>query len=136
SEQSGILAGDIISKVNGKPMKGAADVRNTVGLLRVGATITIDILRDGKPQTITLTTIDPDKRRKDYEASNRFLFGAVMRDFDQLMPDQGRIKGVLLLQVERDSSAWSAGLRRGDVIVTANKIKVSTIDQLQDVAKH
>lgn len=136
AEKSGIKVGDIILKVNAKPMKDASDVRNTVGLLRVGATVTLELLREGnKSQTITMVTADPEKYQKDATADNPLLSGTVLRDFDDLTAEHGRVKGVALVHVKRDSIAWRSGLRRGDVIVSANRTPVTNIDQLVQIAR-
>jgi len=50
--------GDLIVAVNGKPVTDMADVAEAVASRKVGDTITVTVLRDGKSQTVTLTLKD------------------------------------------------------------------------------
>ena len=53
AERAGIKTGDIITSINGSPLRSAAELRNTVGMLRVGDRVEIGLLRDGKPRLVT-----------------------------------------------------------------------------------
>lgn len=48
AEKAGIQRGDVIIAIDGKPVFGAAQLRTRVSLVRAGATIDIEYLRDGK----------------------------------------------------------------------------------------
>ena len=50
--------GDLIVAVNGRPVTDMADVAEAVASRKVGDTITVTVLRDGKSQTVTLTLKD------------------------------------------------------------------------------
>jgi len=50
--------GDLIVAVNGRPVTDMADVADAVASRKVGDTITVTVLRDGKSQTVTLTLKD------------------------------------------------------------------------------
>lgn len=134
AQKAGLQAGDVIVKVNGAVMNDAPAVRNTVGLLRVGAKINVEVVRNGKTMDFNLTTADPDVYMQESQQSNPFLFGLSLRNFDEQTATQGYIKGVQIVYVSKNSPAWLAGLRRGDVIVSANKIPVSTVAELTSAA--
>src|SRR5512134_907197 len=53
AEKAGIRAGDIVTAVNGKPVKDASGLRNAIGLLSVGERVDVALLRDGKPRRVT-----------------------------------------------------------------------------------
>jgi Do/DeqQ family serine protease len=53
AEQAGIRAGDVITTVNGQTVKSNSELRNTVGLLRVGDKLEVGLVRDGKPLRVT-----------------------------------------------------------------------------------
>jgi serine protease Do/serine protease DegQ len=61
------------------------------------------------------------------------LAGAVMSDIPQGSPLKGRVEGVLVVEVERNSAAWSYGLRPGDVIVAVNRKRVKNLDEMKNV---
>jgi serine protease Do/serine protease DegQ len=46
---AGLRLGDVVTAVNGRQIRDAAGLRNAIGLLRVGDTITLDLLRSGQP---------------------------------------------------------------------------------------
>lgn len=135
AEKAGIKIGDIVQDINGKRIKSFEDIRNTVGLLRVGAGVTIKLLRDGKPLSFQIATADPKHYQQESIISNPFLYGLVLQNFERVLPMQGHMKGVEILHVKQDSAAWRAGLRPHDVIVTANNMPVNNIEQLVTAAK-
>ena len=66
AETAGIKTGDIVTAVNGAAVKSAADLRNTIGLLRAGEHVEVSLLRDGKPRKVTaLITESTDSQAVD-----------------------------------------------------------------------
>jgi serine protease Do/serine protease DegQ len=126
---AGIRTGDVITSVNGQPVKANSELRNTIGLLRVGDKVDIGLLRDGKPLRVTAVIADtttelpagPESIHKSFE-------GAVLGD----APDAG---GALVRSVAPGSAAAQAGLRADDVIVGANRGRVSNVHELRERAK-
>lgn len=134
AQKAGLQAGDIIISINGQAMETASAVRNTVGLLRVGAQVDLEVLRKGKNMNFDVVTADPDKYLENTQTQNPFLFGLSLRDFDQQTPSQGHIAGVQITFVSKNSNAWRAGMLPGDVIVSANQTPIKSIHDLQDIA--
>ena len=54
ADKAGLEVGDIVTTVNGRPVNDAATIRTTVGLMRVGEKINMNIIRNGKPRNIIL----------------------------------------------------------------------------------
>lgn len=48
AEKAGVRAGDVVTAVDGHDVESNTDLRNAIGLLRVGDRVTIDLLRDGR----------------------------------------------------------------------------------------
>jgi Do/DeqQ family serine protease len=73
--RAGLREGDVVLRVNDRPIRDGSALRNAVGLLEVGASVRLDILRDGKPLTIDRQgrRIRPGhgRRRCDQPASGR-----------------------------------------------------------------
>lgn len=134
AEQAGLKAGDIITGINGNEIKSAGDVVNITGFLRVGSKITIDIIRDNKPIKVSATLSDIKKIRQNLVQKDPFLYGLGLKNFTLTSPDHGDIHGILIVSVEEDSNAWHANLRPGDIVTSANRQTVSTIDQLKSIA--
>jgi serine protease Do len=109
-------------------------VRNTIGLVRSGGAVKLSVLRDGKPLHLEITTVDPQKIEAKIRASDKFLYGIGMLNFDQQVPMQGHVQGVLINHLSEDSPGWHSGLAPGDVIVSANQQPVHNIVELQAMA--
>lgn len=130
---AGLQAGDVITSVNKKSIKSAADLHNVLGLLRVGDNVEIEVLRDGRKMSVS--TQLGERREVTVDAVNlsERLSGAVMSDIPEGSPLKGRIEGVLVVEVERNSIAWSYGLRPGDVIVAVNRVRVKSLEEMKKV---
>jgi serine protease Do len=131
--QAGIQAGDIITAINGIPIKSASDVVNTVGFLRVDTTVNINLLRQTKPLTIHVPLSDPKKREHTVQQLNPFLYGVTMKNFAILTPIHGTVQGVLIVSVEEESLAWQSDLRPGDIITSVNQQKIKNIEELKTI---
>ncbi len=134
AEQAGLHINDIITGVNGSDIKNASDVINTVGFLRVNSKVTLNIIRDNKPLTVTASLLDPKKRAESIQLRDPFLYGIELKNYKEVSPLHGNVQGILVLGIDPESNAWQADLRPGDVIISANQEKVATIDQLKAVA--
>lgn len=132
---AGIKAGDIVMEVNGQKVQNAPQIRNAIGMLRAGSKIDLKLLRNGKNTSASLTIADPQQYMQVAENSNPFLFGMNLQNFDQTVTPQGHIVGVQIIGINENSMAYRAGLRPGDVITSANQTNVSTVEQLQKIAK-
>jgi serine protease Do len=132
---AGIETGDIIQSLNNISIENAGQVKNRVGMLRVGDEITVKLLRKGKTVDTKLKLTDPKEYTKTAEHDNPFLYGLALRDFDQTITGQGHLVGVEVTNIDEDSMAWHAGIRPGDVISSANQIPVAHVTQLQTIAK-
>ncbi|MGO9801863.1 MAG: Do family serine endopeptidase [Steroidobacteraceae bacterium] len=53
AEKAGVRVGDVITAVNGQPVKSNSDLRNAIGLLQVGDRVDIGLVREGRPLQLT-----------------------------------------------------------------------------------
>jgi len=129
AERAGIKTGDIITSINGAPMKDAGELRNTIGMLRVGDKVEIGLLRDGKPHKVTALIAERNETETANAVDiNRGLEGADLAD----APDGG---GVLVRSVQDGSPAAQAGLRANDLIVGVGRTPVSNTKTFREAAK-
>jgi serine protease DegQ len=54
ADKAGLRVGDVIVAVDGRPVRAAAELRGRVALLPVDSSVKVEILRDGKPQTLDI----------------------------------------------------------------------------------
>src|SRR6266403_4612907 len=129
AEHAGIKTGDIITSINGLTMKSASELRNSIGMLRVGDKVEIGLLRDGKPLKVTALIAE----RSEAETANAVdiaqgLEGAELAD----APAGG---GVLVRSVQDGSPASQAGLKANDLIVGVGRTPVSNTKNFREAAK-
>lgn len=134
AEQAGLKAGDIITQVNDTKITQATQVKTTISLLRVGTTVKIMILRDNKPQTLSAIVTDIKSHEQKLQSNNPFLYGLALKNFEQESPHHGNVIGVQVVGASESSAGWRAGLRPGDVIISANKVPTKDVKSLQNVA--
>lgn len=132
--RAGIRAGDVVTAINGRNVKSAAEFRNTIGLLRVGDKVELVLLRDGQKRRVSAEVADPvatTGESSDGAAAvaeggqHRALEGAQL---EEAVGTGG--PGVVVRSVTASSPAALAGLRAGDVIVAANGTRVATPEDL------
>jgi serine protease Do/serine protease DegQ len=137
AEKAGVRPGDIITSVNGQPVKSSVELRNAIGLLRVGDTVELGVIRDGKPRRITARIGERDDKRAAALESDRSrapqeihpgLAGAKLR----ATPNDD---GVLVQDVAPGSPAAQNNLRPNDVIVAVGRKKIKNLDQLRAAVK-
>ncbi len=130
AEKAGIHTGDVITSVNGQSVKSNSELRNSIGLMRVGDKVEIGLLRDGKPLKVTAIIADTTAttQASPSESIHKAFEGATLAD----APDGG---GALVKSVEPGSAAAQSGLRNNDVIVGANRGRVTSLQQLRERAK-
>jgi len=124
ADKAGIKAGDVITAVNGKPVKDAGALRNTIGLLRIGDKVDISLMRDGKPRRVTAVIGERDTA-SEAEASGLHdgLEGADLAD--------AKDGGVLVRSVAENSPAAQRGLRANDVILGVGRTRVANLAEFK-----
>lgn len=134
TEKAGIQVGDIITQANGESIKGAAQLRNAVGLTRVGGKVTINFIRNTKPMTVHVISEEADKIKEKMMGNLGYLSSTTLQDFSEYIPTRGQISGVRVLHVNDASAAWNGGLRRGDVITQVNGQPAADINTVAKLA--
>jgi len=130
ADRAGVKTGDIITSINSVAMKDPGELRNTIGMLRVGDKVEIGLLRDGKPRKVTALIAE----RSDLETANavdinKGLDGAELSD----APDGG---GVLVKAIQEGSPAAQNGLRANDLIVGVGRTQVANTKSFKEAAKN
>jgi serine protease Do len=120
AEKAGLKPGDIITKINTTEITQASQVKTTVSLLRAGSNAKMFIKRKGQDMNITATITDIKAQEQSMQTANPFLYGLSFHDFEQDTPMHGHIIGVQIVGASENSAGWRAGLRPGDVIISAN----------------
>ena len=135
AEKAGIKAGDVITQVNGLPIKGSSDLRNKIGLMRIGEKVILSIIRDGEKKDIDMVVGEVKETPAEQTAASvPKLEGATFGSIPATSPLYGKLEGVLVLDVATDSPAWRAGLRKDDEITSVNRKPVKTAEEFAAAA--
>jgi len=126
--QAGLKPGDVVTAVNDKEVSSATDLRNQVGLKRIGDTVKLRIIREGKQKTVAVTVAGRETAERPSELRNERLAGATFGDIAEQSPAFGRVQGVMVYEVEQRSPIAIAGLREGDIITSVNRIPTSDLE--------
>ncbi|MCC7409612.1 MAG: trypsin-like peptidase domain-containing protein [Phycisphaeraceae bacterium] len=140
--EGGVIEADIITKVQGKAVENAEQLRETVAALPPGTEVDLDVFRKGKPTSVKVTLEElPDQvatagsdaeRQSPGMTQNQQILGRVgvrVSAFTSEMADQLGIEhepGVFVRSVREGSAAAAAGLQRGMLITDVMDTAVAT----------
>ncbi len=132
AQKAGIRVGDVIIAVNGREVDNSAQVRNEIGLLRVGSEVEIEVLRDGKTRSLTASV----GRHTIYTVSGNTLSEKLAgAKFSEAQEDPSRRTATGIEVVQARGKAAAAGLRKGDIVISVNRERVKTIKDMKAAIK-
>ena len=130
--KAGIVTGDVITALNGHPVKDAHDLAKQIGSMTPGATIKLTVWRKGEEKNFSLTLGELPKSR-DARASNpdSDVASAGLPKLGMTVAPAGEVagsgsEGVVITKVDPDGVASEHGLKSGDVILEVGGSKVAT----------
>lgn len=151
--KAGLKEGDIVMRVAGRDVTPDETLSYIVANIKPGTKIDLDILREGKPQKLSATVgtrpseeklaqsnFNPDEN-KDFEEDGSDADAKTLRDTIginaiNLNPTIARQLGMdtdskgVVVDVPGSGTAAQAGLRRGDVIVSATYKPINSVEDL------
>jgi serine protease Do len=140
AEKAGIEAGDVVVEVDGTPVRDESHFREMIADKGPGATVTLKILRDGKPMTVKATLdVHPEDVEEQREARAEpsreqgvlERLGIAAGEIPTaLQRELGGAQGVYVQRVAPDSPAADE-LQAGDVILAVNRTPVKTVAELE-----
>jgi serine protease Do/serine protease DegQ len=126
AERAALKVGDVITELAKAPIRGSANLRNKVGLLRVGEVAELTVLRGGRSLTVRVTLIARLNTALRGGELSPLLEGAAFGATGSGAP----ASGVEIVSVEAASRASAAGLRKGDIITSVNQKPVTRPEEL------
>jgi serine protease Do len=133
--KAGIQAGDVITKVNGTPVKDARDLAKQIGVMPPGASVKLTVLQKGQEKAITVTLGElPNQREARATPESRDPSGTSVPRLGLSLAPAREVAGsgndgVVVTNVDPDGVAAEHGFKAGDVILeVAGKKVVSPAD--------
>src|SRR5499427_2498075 len=143
ADKAGVKPGDTIVKVDSVPVKDTRDLIGYVSGKAPGSSVQLEVVREGKPQTLTAnlaerkdesTGKEPEKTASD---DSHERIGIQVTELTPQIRQMQRIKadvdGLLVVHVKEVSAAADAGISEGDIITQVNGQKVGSTEDFGKV---
>ncbi len=128
--RAGLQPGDILTALNGKPLRDGQQLRNAEGLLPLGSTLQLGVLRNGQLQQVNATLSAEPRPSLDGGQLDARLRGV---RFSEPPPSQrgNGGDGVTISAVQPGSAGARAGLHAGDVLVGVGSQRITSLRMLR-----
>lgn len=135
ADKSGLEAGDVITKFDGKLIASSSDLPRAVGAAKPGKSVPVEVLRKGSEKTLNVAVGEMPSDLSETSQSNK---PAAKQDVDriglvlrELTPQQKKkLNGKNgLLVIDAQGAVAQAGIRRGDVVLGLNNTEVQSLEQ-------
>jgi serine protease Do len=134
--KAGLAAGDVITAVNGKPVKDAREFARTIGGLAPDSSVKFDVMRNGETKSLMATLAQmPNEQTAQAETSGQDA--AANTPHLGLAVEPANVagsgdKGVVVTAVEPDGPAAQQGIEPGDVILDVNGKQVGSAADIRN----
>jgi serine protease Do len=140
ADVAGLKSGDIVTEINGKPIRDTHELLLMIAGFRIGETIKVKILRDGQEKIIPITIAERTEKSEMVSAQQSGeAFGMAVQEITPEIAQQLGLatkKGVIVVDVQEGSVAEEVGIQPQDIILQANKTRITTMKEYQkEIAK-
>jgi len=138
AEKAGLKVGDVVIEVDGVKVKSSQDVVREVLKKKIGQSVNFVFLREGKRTEISVATAQMPEKIGERESAQptKEWFGLRVSNVTPDLAKQLGLKkaeGVVIVGVEPNSVAQTAGLKAGDIILEVNRQKISSENDYRSV---
>jgi serine protease Do len=143
--RAGLQPGDVITAVNGQPVRAPRDLARSVGTTQPDHELRLTVMRDGRERQLTATVAanpqaqqaaaDGGRGAMPAEGQVGLALAPLSPDMRQRLGIEGDVHGVVVARVQPRSRAADSGLKAGDVILrigsTAVDSPAAALEQLR-----
>nr|WP_316653325.1 Do family serine endopeptidase [uncultured Gellertiella sp.] len=137
-QKAGMMKGDVVTAVNGEPVKDARDLSRRIGSTAPGTKVEVTLWRNGKSEVVQLTLGNLPAEQKQASADDQTQPDDQTPSTDKALAGLGLTvspadggKGVTVTQVDPDSDAADKGLKQGETITSVNNHEVRTVADIE-----
>ncbi|SFS09074.1 serine protease DegQ [Dyella sp. OK004] len=128
-----IQVGDVITAIDGKPLRNAQELRNAEGLMPVGSAVKLSVQRNGATRDV-VAKLTPEKLATlDGASLDARLAGVTFSELSQNLRGQG-VAGVAVGSVRAGSRAALAGLSSSDIVIGVGNLRIPNLATLKRLA--
>ena len=140
ADQAGIQPNDIITEIDGKKVTTSRNLTNLAAKLGVGDAARVTLLRDGRQKTLdvkvgkrplTMAAVS-EKQQQEKEGE----YGFQVTELTPQVAQRYNLKettGVIVVEVEPNSKAQTAGIQQGDLIIEINRKNVASVKDFKNL---
>ena len=134
AEKSGLKEGDVIVKIDGKDVENIAALRNAIGLKQIGTKVNVTFIRGKETKSVQTDIVYPNEIEDSLSDTIELpkLKGTRFSHIPTTHPMYGKIEGVMITSIEKNSQAWRTGLKSGDIVVSVNRQKIKNLKELKN----
>jgi serine protease Do len=146
AERAGIIRGDVIRKVNNYEIRDTAALINRISEADIGSQLTIDLVREGQPKTVTASVVEQpadmmarlsrNQNSKPGGGTSTMFAGVEVQDLSPRLRQEANVpenvNGVIVTAID-PSSSTAQELRPGDVIEEVNRRAVNNLQEFQQI---
>ncbi len=135
ADEAGMQPGDVIIRFNGESVANTRDLQSRVVVTTPGTTVPVVVLRGGEEITLNVTVEELDlnvEANPEVSSAEELSegFGMTLQDVTPQIASQLRLpsgtQGAVVVDVQRGSAAESGGVQPRDVLLSVNRVDVST----------
>jgi len=134
AERAGLEPGDIITRVGSRTIRRVTDFHSQAAVTFVGDELDMEVMRAGKVRRLKVAVTDDSQEKISGRRIDPRLTGTELQNFRN-REESGLGAGVLVTEVDPESTAWRYGLRPGDVLVALNERAIRDISDLREGAR-
>ncbi|GAB4234873.1 MAG: DegQ family serine endoprotease [Chlamydiales bacterium] len=140
AERSDLQPGDIILKINGDVVKNIGMFRNMVSMLKPGTKVNLAVQRGDQIYNFTIEVAPhPDNMTDEEVRADKDALGIKVEPLSEEAAkrmDFHEDHGVLVSRVEPGSLAGWAGIKKGAILISVNKVPVSSPEEYMRAIKN
>jgi serine protease Do len=135
AKTAGIVAGDVITQVDGKNVDSTRELARLVAGYTPGTSVDVTVWRDGKSETVKVNLGELPKPDKQASADDQTAPSSPtdsLADLGLTVTGSDDGKGLVVTDVDPDSDAADRGIQAGDVITAVNSEEVGSVKDITD----